>query len=202
MFSRQGLLQTWREVRGYFIFAGLLFFASAFVGGATDTQVGWLNGQLEQFDQIKQTVEDSDNPEKTMFFIIFGKNLLASVLAMGFGIIGAIMPIAVLIINGMLIGYVLRLVSWSDQNVWEAVVKGLLPHGILELCAVFLACAFGIRFGFTFIRGIARSLTGKDEPWKPFVRTAIGTVPGFIAIVILLLFAAIVESTVTYWLAG
>lgn len=202
MISRQGLLQTWREIRGYFIFACILFLASAFVGGATDTQIGWLNGQLEQFDKMKQTIDGSDSPERTMFFILFGKNLLASVLAMGFGILGAIMPIVVLVTNGMLMGYVLKLVSWNDQNVWLAVAKGILPHGILELCAVFLACAFGIRFGISFIRGIGRSLTGKENAWKPFVRTAIGAVPGLTVIVILLLLAAAVESTVTYWLAG
>jgi len=202
MFTRQGLLLTWKESRGYFIFACLLFFASAFVGGAVDTQVEWMNGQLEQFDKLRQEIEGSGTPERTMFFILFGKNLLASIMAMGFGILGGIMPIVVLVTNGMLMGYVLRLVSWNDQNVVLAIVKGILPHGIFELCAVFLACAFGIRFGLTFIRGISRSLTGKDEPWKPFARTAIGAVPGLITIVVLLLLAALVESTITYWLAS
>ncbi|MBO9599996.1 MAG: stage II sporulation protein M [Cohnella sp.] len=202
MFSRQGLLRTWKETRRYFIFACLLFFASAFVGAAVDSQVDWLNGQLAQFDNIKEKIDGSDTPERTMFFILFGKNLLASVMAMGFGIMGGIMPIISLVVNGVLVGYVLRLISWNDQNVWLAIVKGILPHGIFELSAVFLACAFGIRFGLTFIRGISRSLTGKDEPWKPFARTAIGAVPGLMAIVVLLLIAALVESTVTYWLAS
>src|SRR5690606_30526322 len=114
---RQGLLLTWKESRGYFIFACLLFFASAFVGGAVDTQVEWMNGQLEQFDKLRQEIEGSGTPERTMFFILFGKNLLASIMAMGFGILGGIMPIVVLVTNGMLMGYVLRLVSWNDQNV-------------------------------------------------------------------------------------
>ncbi|WP_027087393.1 stage II sporulation protein M [Cohnella panacarvi] len=201
MFTRQGLLLTWKESRRYFVFACLLFFASAFVGGATDTQVDWMNGQLEQFDEIRQEIEGSDTPERTMFFILIGKNLLACVMAMGFGIMGAIMPIVVLVTNGLLLGYVLKLSSWNDQNVWLAVVKGILPHGVFELSAVFLACAFGIRFGLTFLRGVSRSLTGKDEPWRPFARTAIGAIPGLIAIVVLLLIAALVESTVTYWLA-
>ncbi|MFD0674962.1 stage II sporulation protein M [Cohnella sp. GCM10027633] len=200
MFSRQGLLQIWKETRGYFVFACILFFASMFVGGSSDAPVGWMNGQLEEIDKLRQSAEGTDSPERAMFFLIIGKNLLASVMAIGFGIIGAIMPIAVLVSNGMLMGYVLTLVGQTDQNVWLTIVKGLLPHGVLELCAVFLACAFGIRFGLTFIRGIGRSLTGKSEPWQPFVRTAIGVVPGIAAIIALLLLAAAVESTITYWL--
>ncbi|MFC5528057.1 stage II sporulation protein M [Cohnella yongneupensis] len=202
MFSRQGLLQTWNDVRGYFIFACILFFASMFVGGSSDAPVDWMNGQLREIQKLRESIEGTDNPERAMFFLILGKNLLASLMAMGFGIVGAIMPIAVLVSNGMLIGYFISLVAHSDKNVWGVVAKGLLPHGIIELCAIFLACAFGVRFGITFIRGIWRSLTGKSEPWQPFARTASGAIPGIAAIVILLTVAAIVESTITYWLAS
>lgn len=200
MFSRQGLLQAWKDVRGYFVFACILFFASMFVGGSADAPTAWMNSQLEELGKYMEAAEGSANPEREMFFLIAGKNLLASLMALGFGIVGAIMPLSVLIMNGMLMGHVLKVVQNSGQSVWEAVFKGLLPHGVFELTAIFLACAFGIRFGITFIRGIGRSLTGRSEPWQPFVRTAISAVPGIVVIFVLLVLAAAVESTITYWL--
>ena len=200
MFTRQGLLRTWQEIRGYFVFACILFFASLFVGGSTNAPEGWMNGQLEEMDRLMKSAVGSDNPERAMFFLIIGKNLLASLMAMGFGIIGAIMPITVLVSNGMLLGYLLHTVSVGGGDVWGTIFKGLLPHGVIELSAVFLACAFGIRFGLTFVRGVWRSLMGKEEPWRPFARTAAGAVPGIAAICVLLVVAAAVESTITYWL--
>lgn len=202
MFSRQGLLRTWQEIRGYFVFAFILFFASMFVGGSTNAPTGWMNGQLEEMDRLMDSAVGSGSPERAMFFLIIGKNLLASAMAMGFGIIGAIMPITVLVSNGMLMGYVFHVISERDGNLLAAIVKGILPHGVFELAAVFLACAFGIRFGLTFIRGVGRSLTGRERPWEPFARTAKGAVPGIAAIVVLLFLAAAVESTITYWLVS
>lgn len=202
MFSRQGLLQTWKDVRGYFVFASILFFASMFVGGSEGAPVDWMERQLEEMSKQVSSAVGTENPEREMFFFIIGKNLLASAIAIGFGIIGAIVPITVLVSNGMIMGYVLQATAERGYNVWEVIFKALLPHAVIELTAVFLACAFGIRFGLTFIRGIGRSLTGKDQPWQPFVRTAIGAVPGIVTIFVLLVLAAAVESTITYWLVS
>ncbi len=134
------------------------------------------------------------------FLLITANNIFASLMAMGMGIIAGIMPIYTLVANGMVLGYLLSQFSESGENMFMLIVKGLLPHGILELPAVFLACAFGIRFGMTLIRGVFGSAFGKKEPWQPFVRTATGALPAIIVVVVLLLLGAVVESTVTFWL--
>jgi stage II sporulation protein M len=200
MFSRQGLLQSWKEVRPYFIFSIILFFASMVVGGSDSSPVEWLEQQLTSVSQISEMAKKSDTPELTMFILIAANNIFKSILAMGLGIIAGILPIFMLVTNGMIIGYLLGGFADHGENVFQLVVKGLLPHGIIELCALFLACAFGIRFGVTLFKGIIGSALGRSNAWQPFVRTAIGSLPALILVTVMLIIAAVVESTITYWL--
>ncbi|MFB9276857.1 stage II sporulation protein M [Cohnella cellulosilytica] len=200
MFTRAGLLLAWKEIRPYFIFSIMLFFAGMVIGGNPNAPTEFLNDQVSKIASISGSIQQSDTPEMTAFLLITVNNIVASLMAMGMGIIAGLMPIYTLIANGMMVGYLLAGFSASGENVFQLVVKGLLPHGILEMSAVFLACAFGIRFGMTLIGGVFGSAFGKKEPWSPFVRTATGAVPALIVIVSLLLLGAVVESTITYWL--
>jgi stage II sporulation protein M len=200
MFTRHNLRLTWKEIRPYFIFSVMLFFAGMIVGGSDNSPTDWLDQQMQGISQISDTVNKSDNPELTMFIFIAANNIFKSILAMGLGIVVCLLPLFMLVTNGMIIGYLLTGFADKGQNVTELVVKGLLPHGILELSALFLACAFGIRFGLTLIKGIYGSLLGKSDAWASFVRTAKGAIPALIVVTVMLIIAAIVESTVTYWL--
>jgi stage II sporulation protein M len=200
MFSRQGLLQSWIEVRSYFIFAVILFFAGIVIGGSHSAPVDFLDSQLQGISQIANIAKKSDTPELSMFLLIAANNVFKSILVMALGIVAGILPIIMLVTNGLILGYLLSGIADSGQNVWMLIIKGLLPHGVLELSALFLACAFGIRFGMTLIKGIAGSALGKSNSWQPFVRTAIGSVPALILVTLVLIIAAIVESTITYWL--
>jgi stage II sporulation protein M len=200
MFTRQGLLQSWKEVRPYVIFSVILFFAGIVVGGSPNSPTGWLNQQLQGISQISKIVDKSDNPQLTLFMLIAANNIFKSIMAMGLGIIAGIFPIFMLVTNGMILGYLFGGIANEGNNVWPLIIKGLLPHGIVELSALFLACGFGMRFGVTLIKGIAGSTLGKEQSWQPFVRTAIGSVPALIVVTVMLIIAAVVESTVTYWL--
>jgi len=101
-------------------------------------------------------------------------------------------------LNGMMIGFLMGQMAADGQQVWLLVLKGILPHGVLELPALFLAAGFGIMLGVSVFRGIFGSLFGKTDPWQLFVRSIRGSVPVLVVLVVLLLLAAIVESTVTY----
>jgi len=197
MFTRAGLRLTLKEIRPYFIFSVMLFFAGMVIGGTSSAPTEFLEQQMKGVESIARSIHESDNPEWTGFLLIVINNVFKTIMAMGFGIIAGLMPISMLLLNGMILGYLLAGFSANGENVFMLIVKGLLPHGVLELTAVFLACAFGIRFGMTLIRGIFGSAFGKKEPWQPFVRTSIGAVPALVAIVVLLLIAAVVESTIT-----
>ncbi|TFE23919.1 stage II sporulation protein M [Cohnella luojiensis] len=200
MFSRQGLLESWNEIRPYFIFSIILFFAGVVIGGSPNAPAEFLEQQIKGIRAISEKVNSSDNPERTMFFLITLNNVFNTLLVMGLGIIAGIMPVIMLVSNGMIMGFLLENLSGEGHNIFALVIKGILPHGVFELSAVFLACAFGMRFGITLFKGIAGSALGKKEPWQPFVRTAIGSVPALLVVVVFLLFGAVIESTVTYWL--
>jgi stage II sporulation protein M len=200
MFTRQGLRQSWEGTRPYFIFSVILFFAGVVVGGSTSSPTEWLDQQLVGIKEIAETVNESSTPQLTMFMLIVKNNIYASIMAMGIGVVGGIMPIFMLILNGMVLGHMFDGLGDAGQNVWLLLVKGILPHGILELSAVFLACAVGIRFGLTFIKGVWGSLLGKSKSWHSFVQTAVSAVPAIILVIGLLVIAAVVESTISYWL--
>jgi stage II sporulation protein M len=201
MFSIRSLLQAWKEIRPYFIFSIILFFAGMVIGGTPNEELaGFFENQLKGIQSISNSISTSSNPEMTAFMLITLNNVYITIMAMGLGIIAGIMPAFMLVSNGMVMGYLLSGFSAAGENVFLLIVKGLLPHGILELSAVFLGCAYGMRYGITLIKGIFGSAFGKENAWQPFVRTAIGSVPALIAVVVLLLLGAIVESTITYWL--
>ncbi|WP_373231688.1 stage II sporulation protein M [Cohnella sp.] len=200
MFTRQGLLQSWKEIRPYFIFSIILFFAGVVVGGSPSSPEEWLSQQLKGIEQISNTVNKSATPELTMFMLVASNNIFISILAMGLGIIGGILPIFMLVTNGMVLGYLFNGIAQEGHNVWWLIVKAVLPHGIIELSAVFLACAFGLRFGLTLLKGMLGSVLGKEKAWQPFVRTAIGSIPAIILVTVMLIVAAVVESTITYWI--
>jgi stage II sporulation protein M len=202
MFTRDGLRQTWRDVRPYVLFCVILFFASIVVGGTPSGSTDWLRAQLQGVADMAHKARSSDHPQLSFFMVIFINNLVKSVMAMYLGIVAAIVPVVMLVANGMILGFLFGGYADHGENVWLLVVKGILPHGILELPAFFLACAFGIRMGITLLKGIYGSLLGKTEPWSALGRTAAGSVPAVILVTWMLIVAAVIESTFTYWLVS
>ncbi|BBI35993.1 stage II sporulation protein M [Cohnella abietis] len=202
MFSRQGLLQTWNEIRPYFIFSVILFFAAVVIGATPNAPTEYLSQQIKSLQSLADDINKASNPEFKAFLLITANNVSNTLLVMVLGIVAGIMPIVMLISNGLVMGYLLSEIADKGHNVWLLIVKGILPHGIFELSAIFLACAFGMRFGITLFKGVLGSLLGKTKPWHPFVRTATGSVPALIVIIVFLVIAAIIESTITYWLVN
>ena len=76
MFSRQGLLLTWKEIRPYFIFSIILFFAGAVIGGTPDAPAEFLEQQIKGIAAIANDAKAADNPEFTMFLLITMNNML------------------------------------------------------------------------------------------------------------------------------
>jgi len=200
LFTREALRLNWRSVRPYLVFAVILFFASVVVGGASQGPVEWLDQVLRNVQAISQQATSSDNPEQALFTAILFNNVRSSLTAMYMGIMAGIMPIVTLVVNGMMLGYMFGNIADAGHNVWPLIAKGILPHGVLEIPAFLLACAYGVRLGFSVVRGIFGSLIGRTQPWGRFVLALKDTVPGAILIAALLLIAAGIESTVTYWL--
>lgn len=198
MFTRQALLASWKDVRPYFIFSIILFFAAMIVGGTPGSATEFLIDQVRAIQNLAQEAQQADNPQFAMFWIIFKQNVTACVMTMYMGIGAGIFPLFTMILNGMLIGFTFGLMSAEGHQVWLLALKGILPHGILELPALFLAAGFGMMLGMGLLIGIFGSLFGKTDPWSLFTRSLRGSIPVLIVLIGLLFVAAIVESTITY----
>ena len=118
-------------------------------------------------------------------FIIFN-NVKSAFFGLIFGLFFAIIPLGILIINGYVLGFV---ASKSASSEGLLILWRLLPHGILEIPAVLISVALGIRLGtFLFI------YQGKNK-WKEFKKWIWDSLKVFILIVIpLLVIAGIIEG--------
>ncbi len=125
-----------------------------------------------------------------LFFFIFKNNLLAAGMGVLGGVLFGIIPLGVGVVNGLLLGYVGAKVTATQGfvSLWR-----LLPHGIFELPALFLALALGIRLGVAsgmlllgFLRG-----SKKDD----FLEVLSSSLITFCLMVLPLLFiAGVIES--------
>jgi stage II sporulation protein M len=198
MFSREALRLAWTTVRPYCIFAMMLFFAAMIVGGTPNEAAGFIEEQVRGIAELARQAENAENPQMAFFWIIFERNATAVFFTMYLGIAAGIFPLFTMALNGMVLGFVFGEMADQGHNVLPYIVKGILPHGILELPALFLAAGFGMLLGVSALKGVFGSLFGKNEPWGLFVRAIKGTVPAAVLLLVLLLLAAIIESTITY----
>lgn len=117
-----------------------------------------------------------------MISFIFFNNLQASALAILLGITLGLFPLAVVVVNGYLVGFVLReaVNIGGIFTIWR-----LVPHGIFELPAVLCSIGMGFKIGFCVL--------SKEKGLKRNLKEAIRF---FVFVVFpLLLIAAIIEGT-------
>ncbi|WP_246096677.1 stage II sporulation protein M [Paenibacillus sinopodophylli] len=205
MFKWQLNWEYFKRMNSYIAFGTILFLAGMVIGGTNPAFKSFLDGQLEGLGKIAEMIDDSSNPTLTMFIFIFLNNAVKSIVIMYLGAMLGILPIFFLVVNGMVIGYLLKATAdlHGGAYVFELIVKGLLPHGILEIPAIIIACAYGMRFGVLVLKALgsllfARSKSGRlGEELEGFVAR---TVPMMVVLTITLLIAAVIESTFTTWL--
>ena len=128
-----------------------------------------------------------DDPVVFML-VIFANNAIKSLVAMLGGFFFGIFPVLFMAANGYVLGVVLSL----REPEWglTGVLMAILPHGILEIPAVLLACSYGVWLGAKF----AESLF-KGEEFKPHLSKAIRV---YVTLILPTLFvAAAVEVFIT-----
>ncbi|GGH39922.1 stage II sporulation protein M [Paenibacillus segetis] len=159
--------------------------------------------QLESLREYSQELSQSAHPEWNFFVFIFLNNAVKSIVIIFAGALFGLLPIFFLIMNGMVIGYLLSAAATQGENLFDLIVKGLLPHGIIEIPAILIAAAFGLQFGYLVMKGLgewgARDLSERTVNWGAFLKTI---VRASIWITISLLIAAIIESTLTLYLVS
>ncbi|MFD1428178.1 stage II sporulation protein M [Kroppenstedtia sanguinis] len=179
--------------------ASLLFILSIVAGYlASGPASEWLkqSGVWDQFMEKAKTIEK--NPSWwAAFGLIFANNMFASMTMIGTGLFFGIYPLMGLVFNGMLVGVILGTASeQSGIHPLTLFITQILPHGILELPAVILAVAYGIRLGILVFRsmigwGSPRLRKENRRAWSDYLRRI---TPMIIGIMVMLAVAAVIES--------
>lgn len=187
------------ENKGYMLSAAALFIAAIALGRINaDGLQRLLLSQIEGLQGVVQNLQQSDNVTLSFFTFIFLNNAIKSVLVILLGAFFGLIPLIFLLINGMVLGFVVMVSHEQGENITELIFKGLLPHGILELPAIVIACAYGMKFGGLVIGSLFSLGAGKRERlaarWEHGMKQMLGAA---FWIVILLFVAAAIESTIT-----
>ncbi|GGH71526.1 sporulation protein [Paenibacillus silvae] len=200
MLKFSAFMRDMSQIRTALIWAFLLFAVGIGAGWVSTGPLEQLMlNQIEGIRQVSQQLEQGGNVQWNFFLFIFFNNAIKSVLVIYAGIFFGILPIIFLLINGMVLGFVVHATMNNGASFFDIVIKGLLPHGIIEIPVIIIACAFGLKFGGLTISSLAqlggekRALIGTR--WREFVKT---TLTASFWVVILLFIAAIIESTLTY----
>jgi stage II sporulation protein M len=123
-----------------------------------------------------------------LFAYIATNNVVKSLLFMGAGILGGVLPLFFVIFNGFFIGWV----AYNYASIFGVgyIVTGLVPHGIIEVPMILLAMSMGMSLGYTLLNRLRGEGNLMDE-----VKSALGL---FITRVApLLIVAAVIEVTIT-----
>lgn len=127
-----------------------------------------------------------------LFAFIVINNIVKAAVMMFSGIVFGLIPIFFLVSNGMVLSVVAALIS-NEAGALVA-VAGLLPHGIIEISAVLLAAAAGLRLGAVAVERLRRAdVELKRElikAWRFFV----------ILVMPALIVAAVIEALATPFL--
>lgn len=199
--------QFWNSVvmiRSYYLVGVLLFAAGVWIGAANESFHHVLESQLESIRGLAGSLQASNNPTLSFIGFIFLNNALKALFVMAAGILFGFAPVFFMIVNGMILGY-LWTITAQTAGAGAALVhfaKGILPHGIIEIPVIILACAYSLKLGSFAYRWLGLDWTGRGRAslrleWSQFTRLLI---PASAGIVILLLFAAVIESTFTRWI--
>lgn len=185
--------QFTRWFRWHLAAALAVFFASAFGGYAV----------LSAFsiDDIAALVPQ-DTPlatEDIDFFFIMFNNLRVLFMTLAGVLTGGLISLFILFSNGAIIGAVVSVAV--KQTSWAWILAALLPHGVLELSAFFIAASIGMRVPHRLVR----YLLGWDEtPLTKVELFEIGVLT--VVLVLMIVVAAWIEIYVTpdviSWVGG
>lgn len=179
----------------YLVGIGLIFVLSILVGRylprlnpefAKTLEKYSLNFFSEMYSSLK------GKPYFDWVIAIWTNNLKASGLMILFGVI-PFLPLMSLALNGFIIG-ILEKTTLTKTGVSPVqIYLSLLPHGVFELTAIFIAVYIGIRFGLVPFRLLWNFF--KNGEYKPVFMDFLKEAGYYLSLVVILLFiAALIES--------
>ena len=151
-----------------------------------------LGGQLSEplIEILKKLYGETFNlPLPLLTILIFANNFAKSFVAMLLGIILGIPPLLFIFANGLILG-IIGYAIVRDYGIWFF-LAGILPHGVLEIPAVILSVALGVKLGLAVLGKFKHREVSVKETLLSCIRSYLFVVLPLLAI------AAFVESHIT-----
>lgn len=170
-----------------------LFIVSIFAGSAAAFYYPELMQQIA--NSFAQEFGETPALDINLAKKIFLQNVTASAIAWLGGILLAIAPVIIVLVNGFILGYVITFITLYSGNVGESVgllSAGLIPHAIFEIPAFLAAAVLGLRLGLSWLTEEA-----KGQRLKILKTSFIITARYFLFVVLALVAAAIIEVFVS-----
>ncbi len=159
----------------------------------------------EIFQQMSKLAGElaADSGVFAMIKLIFINNITVALMMILLGFIFAIIPFFLLVLNGVFIGFFTNFFLNEGGSLF-GFIASLVPHGVFELTAIVLAAAYGFKLGSIAWRGLKGLVTGNKtlSAGDNLVDILRELVIFTIGILIALLIAAIIESTISLAIAS
>jgi stage II sporulation protein M len=134
-----------------------LFAIGAVIGAVTavaypDLMARIVEGFAERFGE-------SPELDENLALQIFIQNITVSIVAWLGGIALGLIPVAVVLVNGFILGYVIGFVGSNSVDAFGSLIflaAGLVPHAIFELPAFLIACVLGLKIGWAWLAPTAK----------------------------------------------
>jgi stage II sporulation protein M len=182
------------RLRPFALASVLLFCAAALAGLLAVIYLPQVAAQLQELlQQFAQMFRGL--PKLQLAFAIFLNNGMKTLLVILLGPLLGIAPVIFLILNGAILGAVVPL-AIATRGLWPAIMT-IVPHGVLELPAIFLGTSISLRLGVHPVRRLA----GKTET-SLLDELRFGLRIYFKVILPLLVLAAVIEVYITPLVAG
>lgn len=177
------------KIKNISIILGIFFIISIFLGYAL------AHAYPDEMNKlVYQSLKDMIEPAKDyssfrLFGFIFFKNLAVAISGILLGIIFGIIPVLIIIINGLTLGIVAYIIL--GQFSLSVFLSGILPHGIIEIPAIIFSTASGVWLWRSFYRYVRH-----DEN---IIKAELVSITKFFIFIIvpMLILAALIETFVT-----
>ena len=171
-----------------------------FIIGGLASFISVINDPLHLYSILPAEMAQGVNPEglgeghesidsSFMSAYIMTNNIQVAILAFAGGITFGLLTVYLLIYNGIIVGALAGL-FWNYENSY-AFWAYIVPHGMIELTAIFIAGGAGLLMGYKlFVPGRYSRIYQLKEQAKRSVLLLLGTIPLFII-------AGIIEGFIT-----
>ena len=166
----------------------IVFFVSAFAGYYTS-----LNNPSAAVTQVETLSREFAFVKKLspllIFLLIFANNSIKALISTVAGTFAGIFPVCFVAINGYIVGVVYCVKG--QQIGYTTALLYLIPHGVIEIPAILLACSYGTWLGMRFLKKVRGEKVNFGEDFKMAIKACLKNV------VPLLFVAALIETFIT-----